>query len=137
MGKEEIAHCEQFLLFPQCFQKTYLQSHKNQGLFGKGLKALKEFADDNFTFHTNARNFSEQLQTNVGKGQIALCEQFLLFSLCFQKTYLQIHKKLGLVWERVKSIADDNFNPFPNKPWFLHVCSKSLLKTLWERRKCL
>ena len=25
------------------------------------------------------------------------------------------------------------FNPFPNKPWFLHVCSKSLLKTLWEK----
>ena len=24
------------------------------------------------------------------------------------------------------------FNPFPNKPWFLHVCSASLLKTLWE-----
>ena len=24
------------------------------------------------------------------------------------------------------------FNPFPNKPWFLCVCSTSLLKTLWE-----
>ena len=23
-----------------------------------------------------------------------------------------------------------NFNPFPNKPWFLRVCSTSLLKTL-------
>ena len=23
-------------------------------------------------------------------------------------------------------------NPFPNKPWFLHVCSTSTLKTLWE-----
>ena len=29
--KEEIVLYEQFLLFPQCFQKT----HKNQGLFGK------------------------------------------------------------------------------------------------------
>ena len=38
VGKGEIAHYEQFLLFPQCFQKTnVLQTRKNQGLFGKGL----------------------------------------------------------------------------------------------------
>ena len=30
-----------------------------------------------------------------------------------------------------------SFNPFPNKPWFLHVCSTSLLKTLWEKEKFL
>ena len=29
------------------------------------------------------------------------------------------------------------FNPFPNKPWFLHVCMPSLLKTLWEKEKLL
>ena len=29
------------------------------------------------------------------------------------------------------------YNPFPNKPWFLHVCSTSLLKTLWEKEKLL
>ena len=28
-------------------------------------------------------------------------------------------------------------NPFPNKPWFLRVCSTSLLKTLWEKEKLL
>ena len=28
-------------------------------------------------------------------------------------------------------------NPFLNKPWFLHVCSTSLLKTLWEKQKLL
>ena len=28
-------------------------------------------------------------------------------------------------------------NPFPNKPWFLRVCSKTLLKTLWEKEKLL
>ena len=31
----------------------------------------------------------------------------------------------------------DSFNPFPNKPWFLRVCSTSLLKTLWEKEKLL
>ena len=33
-GKVEIARYEQFLLFPQCFQKT----HKNQCLFGELLR---------------------------------------------------------------------------------------------------
>ena len=28
-------------------------------------------------------------------------------------------------------------NPFPIKPSFSHVCSKSLLKTLWEKEKLL
>ena len=30
-----------------------------------------------------------------------------------------------------------HINPFPNKPWFLHVCCTSLLKTLWEKKKLL
>ena len=29
------------------------------------------------------------------------------------------------------------FNHCPNKPWFLSVCSTSLLKTLWEKEKLL
>ena len=29
------------------------------------------------------------------------------------------------------------FNLFPNKPWFLRVCSKRLLKTLREKEKLL
>ena len=37
MGKGEIAHYEQFLLFPQCFQRLVLQTRQKQGLFGKGL----------------------------------------------------------------------------------------------------
>ena len=28
-------------------------------------------------------------------------------------------------------------NPLPNKPWFLHICMNSLLKTLWEKEKLL
>ena len=36
VGKREIASNEQFLLFPQCFQKT-CNADKNQGLLGKGL----------------------------------------------------------------------------------------------------
>ena len=28
-------------------------------------------------------------------------------------------------------------NPFPNKTWFLRVCSINLLKTLWKKEKLL
>ena len=37
MGKWEIAVFEQFLLFPQCFQRTYTPNTWKPGLFGKGL----------------------------------------------------------------------------------------------------
>ena len=37
----------------------------------------------------------------------------------------------------VMLIGNDLFNPFPNKPWFLRVCSTGLLKTLWEKEKLL
>ena len=46
-------------------------------------------------------------------------------------------------WEEEKmlvtifSFLSKWFNPFPNKPWFLYVCSRSLLKTLWEKEKLL
>ena len=36
-GKGEIARNEQFLLFPSVLKRLILQTHKNQGLFGKGL----------------------------------------------------------------------------------------------------
>ena len=65
---------------------------------------VKEFADDNFKFEENGRNFSKQVENTAGKGdengrnfskrlentegkaEIAHYEQFLLFPQCFQKT---------------------------------------------------
>ena len=47
---------------------------------------LKEFADINFKFDRNGRKFPKRLENNVGKGEIARHEQFLLFLQCFQKT---------------------------------------------------
>ena len=35
------------------------------------------------------------------------------------------------------SLAAFIFNPFPNKPLFLCVCSRGLLKTLWQKEKLL
>ena len=50
------------------------------------LCKLKEFTDDNFKFDGNGRKFSKWVENNVGKGEIARYEQFLLFPQCFQKT---------------------------------------------------
>ena len=37
----------------------------------------------------------------------------------------------------VEALYRSYLNPFPNKPWFLRVCSTSLFKTLWEKEKLL
>ena len=47
---------------------------------------LKEFGDDNFKFVENGRKLSKRVENTERKGEIACYEQFLLFSLCFQKT---------------------------------------------------
>ena len=46
---------------------------------------MKGFADDNFKFDKNGRRFSRRVENTEGKGEIAHCEQFLLFPQCFQK----------------------------------------------------
>ena len=38
---------------------------------------------------------------------------------------------------RKQMIETIYLNPFQNKPWFVCVCSTSLLKTLWEKEKLL
>ena len=48
---------------------------------------MKELADDNSEFNENGRKYSKRVELTVGKGEIALCEQFLLFPQCFQKTW--------------------------------------------------
>ena len=58
---------------------------------------VKNLADDNFKFDENGRKFSKQVENNVGKGEIARDEQFLLFPQCFQKKNLsQTRKNQGL-----------------------------------------
>ena len=110
VGKREIAHHEQFLLFPQCFQKA---------CFPKGVIVwewvqlqildsfkLKDFADDNFKFDENGRKFSKRVENTVGKGEIARYEQFLLFPQCFQKACFPGASKGVIVWEWVQLHSD-------------------------------
>ena len=77
----EIARYEQFLLSPQCFQETRTFP-KRQILDSSNSK---EFADDIFKFNENGRKFCKRIENTVGKGEIALDEQFLLFPQCFQE----------------------------------------------------
>ena len=37
----------------------------------------------------------------------------------------------------ISQYHNSSYNPFPNKPWVLHVCNTSLLKILWEKEKLL
>ena len=81
VGKGEIARFEQFLLFPQCFQKACSQRRQKVSLCGNGLilyhiiqkdsSKLKDFADDNFYFDENGGKFSKSVENTVGKGEIA------------------------------------------------------------------
>ena len=43
------------------------------------LFQTQEFADDNFKFDENDRQFSERVVNTLGKGDIAFYKQFLLF----------------------------------------------------------
>ena len=79
VGKGEIARYEQFLLFPQCFQKA---------CFPGVSKGVIVWEWVNKTFKTpGLLSLTHQQQTGfesiVGKGEIARNEQFLLFPQCF------------------------------------------------------
>ena len=81
------------------FLRLVLETHENQGLFGKGLRdnpypkrqildssKLKEFAHENFEFDQNIRKVSKTVGNTIGKGEIARYEQVFLFPQCFLKT---------------------------------------------------
>ena len=71
---------------------------------------LKEFADDNLKFDKNGRKLSRWVENTVGKGKIALDEQFLLFPKCFQKACLPGASKGVIVLEWVKMLSAICFN---------------------------
>ena len=80
--------------------------------YGKGLKtsyiikAPFKFSSANaFSFNLGCLQY-KSFENTVGKGEIARNIGLLLYFVC------------------------QSFNPFPNKPWFLPVCSTSIFKTL-------
>ena len=96
VGKGEIARNEQFLLFPQCFQKACCPGASKgvivwewfnpvpHGEFLNWFK-LKEFADDKINEDEKFNFVVGWVENMVGKGENAGYQHFLLFSPCFQK----------------------------------------------------
>ena len=68
---------------------------------------LQEFADNNFKFDQNGRKLSKWVENTVGKGEIALYEQFLLFPQCFQNACFPGASKGFIVWEWVNLFSSE------------------------------
>ena len=75
----------------------------------------------------------ECLQPTLEK--VLVVRVFLPFALCMLWPFVDMFTDgMGsCVGQRLTG----TFNPFPDKPWFLRVCSRSLLKTLSENKKLL
>ena len=83
MGKGEIAHCEQFLLFPLFSKDLYSRQVKSE-LIGKGLE---EFAEDRLIIAQIEKKYVfYRLESNEGKGENCGYQHFFLFPHCFQKS---------------------------------------------------
>ena len=68
LGKGEIARYKQFLLFPQCFQKTCTVATKKPGLVGKWLNVAKMMI-----------SLFDRAENTVEKGENVGYKHFLLF----------------------------------------------------------
>ena len=106
MGKGEIAHYEQFLLFPQCFQKAcfpgaskgvivweWVNSFPNDKM--SDMTKLEAFADTKINVAEMMISVFDKVENIVGTGENAGYQHFLL---CFQKTSLLGSFKVGIVW---------------------------------------
>ena len=72
VGKGEIACYEQFLLFPQCFQKARFPEVSKGAIVWEWVKGLYD---------------TDCTENIVEKGEIARFEQFHLFLQCFLKAF--------------------------------------------------
>ena len=89
------------------------------------------------------------MQKTLGLGQLALSAQADLnqfYVYVNGQLYLMIRSFVVLLREITpcllhlsskQGVTSLNIKPLLNKPWFLRVCCRSLLKTLWEKEKLL
>ena len=129
MRKGEIAFYKQFLLFSQYFFHSYISLvRQNAVLCGNSPKQA--------LFFTILQNKS--FENTMGKKKLRVISNSHFpteFSILLE-TFPPFCNQL-LIQGKKRSIAETEvlFNPFPNKPWCLRVCSISLLMTLWEKEK--
>ena len=81
-GKGEIARYERFLLYPQCFQKTFAADMFVKLIWGRVVNI-------------------------VGKSENADYQHFLLFLQSFQKCCTSGSLKLGIIWKRINSSSQN------------------------------
>ena len=56
---------------------------------------LKEFADDNFIFHENSREFSKRIENTLEKQKLIVTSNFFFSHSVFKRLILQICKNQG------------------------------------------
>ena len=103
--KGEIARYEQFLLFPQCFQRLVSQGHQKVLLCGNGLTddkilglpKLKAFVDEKSNVTQNIEVVFHRIENIVGKEENTGYQHFLLFPQCFQKAFTSSVSKAIIV----------------------------------------
>ena len=101
MGKGEIARIEQFLLFPQCFQKLCVVDAQNKYLWSKGLTDVQYF-------------FSAILKSQGYKSVYGNDYISLLLQWKFVKVYFKLIGKQVLKIQLIGLSNSGEFNPFPN-----------------------
>ena len=109
MGKGEIARYEQFLLFPECFQKAYFPGASKGVIVWEWVNSLpivktldwfkfKAFADDKIKVNEQLKFAVGRIENIVGKGENAGNQHFLLIPQCFQKLSFSVLLEVGIVW---------------------------------------
>ena len=87
LEKEKLLVTSNFSFSQSVFKRLVLQTHKNQGLFGKGLNIAKMMI---FLF--------DRAENTMGKEVNTGNQHFLLFPQCFPKTSSLGSLKVGIVW---------------------------------------
>ena len=108
--KDKLLVMRNFSFSLSIFQSLVMQTHKNQGLFGKGLinsvpndkfldwSKLKAFADNKINATLRQKLLLGWVDNIVGKGENAAQQHFLLFLQWFEKALYLGSLKVGIVW---------------------------------------
>ena len=135
MGKGEIAHNKQFLLFPQCFLPIWKTFHHFHQIWNCRLQTLSIWKSLKFVVWERVKLFVATESSVVEWQSIQLFPKIFVWICEHVSTNNKMNWKLTGV--SISFVYWRTTIPFPNKPWFLRVCSTSLLKTQWEKEKLL
>ena len=83
--KEKLLVTSNFSFSNSVFKRLELQTRKNQGLFGKGLRA---FTYDRINLSEKLKFVLGRVENREGKGENAGYQDFLRFPQCFLKASL-------------------------------------------------